>query len=80
MAFAKGKYGPQDWNQDLEKTKEKLNPFTDENNHSRNIGNFAPSLAPSNSMVSINRSLRPSGSLLSLKSVTSGFIGDDSVL
>ena len=34
MAFARGKYGPQDWNPDLEKTKEKLNPFSDENNYS----------------------------------------------
>jgi hypothetical protein len=37
MAFARGKYGPQDWNADLEKTKEKLNPFTDVP-PSRNIG------------------------------------------
>lgn len=36
MAFAKGKYGPQDWNADLEKTKERLNPFNDENTKSRN--------------------------------------------
>jgi hypothetical protein len=38
MAFAKGKYGPSDWNPDLEKTKEKLNPFSDDPSASRNYG------------------------------------------